>query len=568
MSRVVLITAASVLGIVASSSIASADGPPRAFIGGAPFTWNGMYIGYQSGVAWGETRVSDPFGPSIFGDNIRTPGGFAGGVIGYNWQMGAAVLGVEADANWADLEGTNTCFAFSGFFISSNCRSHVDALGTLTARLGLAVGPEGRTLLYVKGGGAWEDTSVDATAGTAFGGVITPTTSVSGVKWGWTVGAGVEHALRGGWSVKAEYDYLAFGNSNLTSPITFLQTAPPNPGSYALVPGVGASTSQDIHEFKLGLNYRFGAGDPYGDDGWLGRALKDGFGPTAIPGTEFEIGARYVYGWGRFQKDLGIQGLPLTNLASRLTYDGMNTNGGEIFARLDTRQNIMVKGLIGAGSGSNGHMNDEDWLPFGLFVPYSNTVSSVDDRITYGTIDAGYDWMRGPGYKLASFVGYNVMTQNMKALGCTQIANPFSDCFPPIPTSVLGITEKDTWQSVRIGSASDFFVLPRVKVSVDAAYLPYVWFEGTDNHVLRSLVSPEDGHGQGVQLDLMVSYALTDQFSLGVGGRYWAMWTTSGETNFGGSGFMVPQRFAVEQAAVLVQGSYKFGDSCCAAPLK
>ena len=107
-----------------------------------------------------------------------------------------------------------------------------------------------------------------------------------------------------------------------------------------------------------------------------------------------------------------------------------------------------------------------------------------------------------------------------------------------------------------------------MKVGADAAYLPYVWFDGTDNHVLRTLVSPEDGHGQGVQVDLMVSYAFTDQFSLGVGGRYWAMWTTSGETNFGGSGFMVPQRFAVEQAAVLVQGSYKFGDSCCAAPLK
>jgi hypothetical protein len=43
-----------------------------------------------------------------------------------------------------------------------------------------------------------------------------------------------------------------------------------------------------------------------------------------------------------------------------------------------------------------------------------------------------------------------------------------------------------------------------VKVGADSAYLPYVWFDGTDNHVLRSLVSPKDGHGQGFQLDLMV----------------------------------------------------------------
>jgi hypothetical protein len=57
-----------------------------------------------------------------------------------------------------------------------------------------------------------------------------------------------------------------------------------------------------------------------------------------------------VYGWGRFQKDLGIQGLPISNLASRLTYDDMNTNGGEFFARLDTWQNFMAKELVGAAS--------------------------------------------------------------------------------------------------------------------------------------------------------------------------------------------------------------------------
>jgi len=79
---------------------------------------------------------------------------------------------------------------------------------------------------------------------------------------------------------------------------------------------------------------------------------------------------------------------------------------------------------------------------------------------------------------------------------------------------------------------------------------------------------PRTVTGQGVQVDLMVSYAFTDQFSLGVGGRYWAMWTTSGETNFGGSGLFIPQRLAVEQASVLVQGSYKFGESCCSGPLK
>jgi opacity protein-like surface antigen len=472
------------------------------------------------------------------------------------------VFGVEADANWADLDGTNTCFAFSGFYVSANCHSHTDALGTLTGRLGFVAGPTNRTLLYVKGGAAWENNSIDATTGA---GVGTPTTAAR-LNWGWTLGAGVEHALAGNWSVKVEYDYLAFGNRNITAPASFFQTAPPNPFSYVAVPGIAAGASQDIHEFKVGLNYRFGGPAMSPDDGWGNGSIKDGPLPSA-PGIEIEIGARYVHGWGRFQKDLGIQGLGIGNLASRLTYDGMATNGGELFARLDTKNNLMVKGLVGTGSGG-GRMNDEDWVLFGATVPYSNTLSDVDNRITYGMVDVGYDWLRGPGYKVASFVGYSVLQQKMKGSGCTQIANPFSDCVPPIPTSVLAITEDDTWQAVRLGSAFDFMLMPRVKVSADAAYLPYVWFDGTDNHVLRSLVSPEDGHGRGVQLDLSVSYAVTDQWSVGVGGRYWALWTTSAETNFGGTGFFVPQRLAAEQIAVTFQASYKFSDPCCAEALK
>jgi hypothetical protein len=46
------------------------------------------------------------------------------------------------------------------------------------------------------------------------------------------------------------------------------------------------------------------------------------------------------------------------------------------------------------------------------------------------------------------------------------------------------------------------------------------------------------------------------------------MATTTGETNFGGLGIIIPRKFAVEQAAVMVQGSYKFGGDVCCGPLK
>ncbi len=130
----------------------------------------------------------------------------------------------------------------------------------------------------------------------------------------------------------------------------------------------------------------------------------------------------------------------------------------------------------------------------------------------------------------------------MQAFGCVQIANPLSVCAPPFtfPTSVLGITEDDTWQSLRLGSSAEVMLAPRLKLTADAAWLPYVKFNGTDHHIFlgSSIVAevfPESGRGTGVQLEAVLSYYLTDQLSIGVGGRYWAMRTTSGEWNcFGG----------------------------------
>ena len=79
----------------------------------APLDWSGLYVGYHTGGALGLADAADPFGPSIFGDTVRSPGLLAGGQLGYNWQFVAGLLGVEADASWADMDGTNTCFAYS-----------------------------------------------------------------------------------------------------------------------------------------------------------------------------------------------------------------------------------------------------------------------------------------------------------------------------------------------------------------------------------------------------------------------------------------------------------------------
>jgi opacity protein-like surface antigen len=518
----------------------------------APFDWSGFYAGVHTGGALGLVDVADPFGGSIFGDTVRTPGLLAGGQAGYNWQFGDTVLGFEADVSWADMDGTNTCFAVSGFYISSNCRTHIDALGTVTGRLGWTLPSDGRTLLYGKAGLAWEHFKADATVNGGFG---LGRASTSGLDAGWTVGGGVERAVSPSWSLKAEYDFLSFGGQGFTAPASVQQIN----GAMINTAARATDISQDIHRFKIGMNYHLG-GDTSQGDGFL-SAFAPG-GPAPAPaGTEIEAGVRYVRGWGQFHKDLGLQGMGVSGLASRLTYDGSGTDGAEFFARVDTPFGVVVKGLVGGGSGG-GDLNDEDWglpsPPFAAFVPYSNTLSSIDNDIRYWILDVGYDWWRGAGQRVTPFVGYSYFQQDMTGLGCFQIANGNSDCASPIPTSIVGITEDDEWRAWRLGVAAQFAIAPRLTLAGEAAYLPYVKFSGTDDHVLRSLLSPEDGHGIGVQLEAMLTYAITDALSVGVGGRYWSMWTTSGTTNFGGTGTYIPMRYAAEQAHLLVQGSYKF----------
>jgi opacity protein-like surface antigen len=515
------------------------------------YSWDGFYIGAQLGGALALTDIDEPFGPSIYGDTVRSPGPTIGGQTGYSWQFGRTVLGLEAEATWADFDGTFTCLAFSGFFISANCQSQVDALGTLAARLGWLVGPDAATLLYGKAGAAWLHGDVDATTNADAG---VPTTGADGFRWGWMLGAGAERALSHHWSLKAEYDFLAFGDEGLATPIGFFQPVPsPDPTALTAVGSTGTDFSQTAHLFKIGLNYRLG------EEAGTASASPLPL-PQPISGTTLEIGARYVYGWGRFQKDLGISGEGLSSLASRLTYSDMTTNGAEAFARLDLPSGLMLKGFVGTGAGE-GKLNDEDWaVPFAIFVPYSNTWSKVDDQIRYGVIDVGYDLWNDAQFRAAPFIGYSIFHQFMEGFGCVQLANPNSDCGTTIPVSTEAISEDDVWHALRLGIAADIEIVPGLRLSADAAYLPYVRFEGIDDHILRDLVSPEAASGTGAQLELLLSYAVTQRLRLGVGARYWTMWTPDGVVNFGGIE-LVPMRYGVEQAALLAQGSYTFGDA-------
>jgi hypothetical protein len=56
----------------------------------------------------------------------------------------------------------------------------------------------------------------------------------------------------------------------------------------------------------------------------------------------------------------------------------------------------------------------------------------------------------------------------------------------------------------------------------------------------------------------LIAYDVTREFSLGLGARYWAMQIPTGTTDFFSRNVFYNERFAAEQIAVFVQGSYKF----------
>jgi hypothetical protein len=122
-----------------------------------------------------------------------------------------------------------------------------------------------------------------------------------------------------------------------------------------------------------------------------------------------------------------------------------------------------------------------------------------------------------------------------------------------------------------------FALIPRLNLTVDAAVLPYVSMTGIDNHWLRPEINPlpQAGHGWGYQLEGILAYDVTSNFSVGVGGRYWFAETRSGTTQFPQQCFIFPEfvpcgfatslppsptKFTTERYGGFLQASYKFGE--------
>jgi outer membrane immunogenic protein len=196
----------------------------------AAASWTGWYIGANVGAAWEHSTNSGyGYGGNTGGSTAHT-GLIGGGQIGYNWQQGNFVFGLEGDISGLTGTGTNAQQPY-GSTEGYNFSNRIDWLSTVRARFGLAVG----------------DTMVYTTGGLAIGGVKNSYNnygavySQSSTRVGWAVGAGVEHMLwNSHWTVGLEGLFVDLGQSSVTG--------------YA---GKTAKFSNEAVIGRLKVNYKF-----------------------------------------------------------------------------------------------------------------------------------------------------------------------------------------------------------------------------------------------------------------------------------------------------------------------
>ncbi len=153
----------------------------------AAANWNGWYLGGNIGAGTGRNRTTLGLPGGTAEQFNLSPDGFNGGAqIGYNWQAGNWVWGVETDFQGSAQKDNKTCILTCTVASSADYQSKLPWFGTVRGRLGYSAGP---ALFYVTGGYAYGSVKTDADVVT--GAVLTRYSS-SRTQDGWTAGAGIE----------------------------------------------------------------------------------------------------------------------------------------------------------------------------------------------------------------------------------------------------------------------------------------------------------------------------------------------------------------------------------------
>jgi outer membrane immunogenic protein len=226
---------------LAASNATAADMPVKAAqrtMVAPAFSWTGFYAGVNLGYGWARVSGSSSVaGGLLTGATSSGTGNLdginGGGQVGFNYQTGMIVWGIEGDFQGSGQSQTTTTGALTE-------EDRLRSFATVRGRVGVTAWDRG--LLYVTGGYAWMDARSRVTSGG------TTLIDLSANKGGWTVGGGAEWMFMPNWSTKLEYLYMRADNVT---------------GSAAIAAPIGGTiTSNSRFEnsvIRVGLNYHFGA---------------------------------------------------------------------------------------------------------------------------------------------------------------------------------------------------------------------------------------------------------------------------------------------------------------------
>jgi outer membrane immunogenic protein len=196
--RKLALGSAAAAAVIVVGSAQAADLPPAPAMVQPVFSWTGLYLGAEGGWGWGREDFTDNLTVNPNGTAIshRPDGGIFGGALGYRYQIGQLVFGVEGTGAWADLKDN----VLPGPNRTDNLKA--GSLYSATGQIGWAFN---QVLPYVKGG--WAGSSVNTSISTAIGGFASQTQFDNG----WTIGAGLDYAVWQNLVLGVEYDHSSLG---------------------------------------------------------------------------------------------------------------------------------------------------------------------------------------------------------------------------------------------------------------------------------------------------------------------------------------------------------------------
>ncbi|MDX8450382.1 outer membrane protein [Mesorhizobium captivum] len=327
-AKSILLGAVSAVALMSAAHAADVVQPVEA----SGFNWSGLYVGFGVGAGANVHEISSDFIPGVSLNGIGGEGIYGEATVGYDYMVSQRfLLGALLDAHVGTIKTSLDAFGLNA-----------DVKETYGFDVGVRAGylltPS--TLGYVLGGYAWQKYKLDTNAG-------------FGMDWdqgGYFVGAGVETAISGNWTLKGEYRYTRFS----TTDDLLSQFGAPD-GALNL------DTSR--HTFQVAASYRFNAANGGGTSfetptyNWTGFYVGGGLGAGAsvhqidVPpaGVKFNgLGGEGVFGEASlgYDQDFGswVAGVMVDARYSGMTSQ-LDLGGGQI--NLDTDYGFDVLGRVG-----------------------------------------------------------------------------------------------------------------------------------------------------------------------------------------------------------------------------